>query len=108
MNNKHLLAQAESQFFAELSWMDRSLHRFARWANSPKIVCTSNGILCLVWLLLILPTITTWNKSILWVGFLSIWANFVSHYTAWITARVEVRTQEVQQRVATTPVVESS
>jgi len=63
---------------------------------SPKTIRNINGAFSLVWLALVIPTVTVWNKSILWVGFLSVWANFISHYTAYLAGRVEVREEQVQ------------
>jgi hypothetical protein len=43
----------------------------------------------LVWILLIVPTLLWWKESILWVALMSIWANIVGHFSAWIAARSE-------------------
>jgi hypothetical protein len=42
------------------------------------------------WILLIMPTLFWWKSSILWIGLMSIWANIVGHFSAWIAARSEV------------------
>jgi hypothetical protein len=36
--------------------------------------------LAFMWLLLMWPTTTSWKNSILWVGLISCYANFVSHW----------------------------
>lgn len=42
-----------------------------------------------VWMLLIVPTLVWWKESILWVAMMSIWANIVGHFSAWVAARAE-------------------
>lgn len=46
-----------------------------------------------VWVVAIIPTVTIWRESILWIAFMSIWANVVSHATAYEAARAK----ELQQ-----------
>jgi hypothetical protein len=43
-----------------------------------------------IWVLLIIPTLIWWKDSILWVALMSVWANVISHGTAWQAARAEV------------------
>lgn len=69
-----------------------------RWYNKPRFIRAVNGWFTLVWLTLVLPTVLVWRKSILWVAVLSIWANVISHYTAWLAARDEVRLERVEER----------
>lgn len=45
-------------------------------------------------MLLIIPTMIWWKDSILWVALMSVWANVVSHGTAWQAARAEVAAKE--------------
>lgn len=49
-----------------------------------------NFICTIVWVLLIFPTLLWWKESILWVALMSIWANIVGHFSAYIAARSEV------------------
>lgn len=42
-----------------------------------------------VWAALALPTILFWKESILWVAFMSLYANFVGHFGAWDAAKAE-------------------
>jgi hypothetical protein len=42
-----------------------------------------------VWALLAIPTVLLWKKSILWVAFMSLYANFIGHFSAWQAARAE-------------------
>lgn len=50
---------------------------------------TFNLIATGVWITLIVPTLLWWKESILWVALMSIWANVVGHYSAYIAARAE-------------------
>ena len=40
-----------------------------------------------VWVAMLLPTLLWWKESILWVTFMSLYANFVGHFGAWNAAR---------------------
>jgi hypothetical protein len=51
-------------------------------------------IAMLVWAALALPTILWWNQSILWVAFMSLYANFVGHMGAFDAARAEAAAGE--------------
>lgn len=42
-----------------------------------------------VWSLAAIPTLLWWRESILWVAFMSLYANFVGHLSAWAAARSE-------------------
>lgn len=42
-----------------------------------------------VWLLLLIPTLFWWKESILWVAFMSLYANVVGHWSGYQAARVE-------------------
>lgn len=73
--------------------------RIRHVVGSPKFIRTANGYLVLFWVTLVIPTLLLWSKSVLWVALLSIWANVISHYTAWLAARVEVRAEDLQGEV---------
>lgn len=64
--------------------------------TDPKFIKTINGWFVILWATLVVPTLLFWSRSVLWVALLSIWANLVSHYTAWLAARVEVRTEKLE------------
>ena len=55
------------------------------WLHS----ATTHLVLVAVWLLLLYPTFTVWQDSILWVAFISVYANVVSHWGAYQAARAE-------------------
>lgn len=46
-------------------------------------------VMMFVWAVLVVPTLLLWRESILWVAFMSLYANFVGHWSAWDGARAE-------------------
>jgi hypothetical protein len=50
--------------------------------------------LTVFWIVAILPTIIWWKDSILWVAFMSLWANIASHIAAWQAVRAEIKIDE--------------
>lgn len=42
-----------------------------------------------VWLLLLIPSITLWRNSLVWVVLMSWYANFVGHWSSYQAARAE-------------------
>lgn len=68
------------------------MSRFASVFGHPKFLRGLHGWLTLVWGTLIPITIvTTLKHSILWIALMSVWANFVGHFSSWQAARVEVK-----------------
>lgn len=45
--------------------------------------------LTLIWASLSIPTVLWWRESILWVAFISLYANMVGHWSAFQSARTE-------------------
>lgn len=45
--------------------------------------------LAVLWAILMIPTVTWWKDSVMWVGIISVYANFVSHWGAYQAARAE-------------------
>lgn len=43
----------------------------------------------MVWAILVVPTILWWKDSILFIGIVSVYANMISHWTAYQAARAE-------------------
>lgn len=64
----------------------------------PKFIRSVNGWFTVAWAIWFIPAIaiTGLRNSILLVAIYSIWANMISHYTAWMAARVEVRAEHVE------------
>lgn len=48
----------------------------------------------IVWLVLCLPSMLWWKNSIAWVILISLWANVIGHFTAYIAARGEESQQK--------------
>lgn len=46
-------------------------------------------MLALVWAVLAIPTVLWWRESILWVAFMSLYANVAGHWAAYQGARAE-------------------
>jgi hypothetical protein len=44
-----------------------------------------------VWALLVIPTVTVWPNSVLWVALMSAWANVMAHFAAYMAGRTEQR-----------------
>ena len=49
------------------------------------------------WLSMVVPTVLWWHDSILWVAFMSIWANVATHWGAWQASRAEVASIETER-----------
>jgi hypothetical protein len=47
-----------------------------------------------VWALLVIPTVTVWPNSVLWVALMSAWANVMAHFAAYMAGRTERREME--------------
>jgi hypothetical protein len=55
----------------------------------PKTFRRFHLVLMIVWALLLIPTLLWWHNSILWVAGMSLYANFVGHFSAWQAVRSE-------------------
>jgi hypothetical protein len=60
----------------------------------PRTLVRFHLSMMIIWALLGIPTILWWNQSILWVAFMSLYANFVGHFGGWDAARAEVSADE--------------
>lgn len=47
-----------------------------------------------LWALLAIPTVLWWKESVLWVAFLSLYANFASEFGAWHASGAERKIEE--------------
>jgi hypothetical protein len=56
----------------------------------PRSLARFHLVMMVVWALLGIPTVLVWKESILWVAFMSLYANFVGHFSGWDAARAEV------------------
>lgn len=59
-----------------------NLHRWMQWT----------------WGLLAIPTLLWWRESILWVAFMSLYANFVGHASAVEAAEAKLRAEQAEDR----------
>lgn len=68
---------------------------------SPSFIRKMNGWFTVFWACWFIPAVAAkpLRDSVFLVGVYSIWANVVSHYTAWLAARDEVRLERVEGRV---------
>lgn len=53
-----------------------------------------HGFMMFVWALLVIPTLLWWRESILWVAFMSLYANFVGHFAAFQAAHGEAKQEQ--------------
>lgn len=61
----------------------------------PAFLKAFHGWMTLIWGVLIPVTILTGLKgSIVWIALMSVWANFVGHFSSWQATRVEVKQDE--------------
>jgi hypothetical protein len=55
----------------------------------PRSLARFHLVMMVVWAALAIPTVLIWKQSILWVAFMSLYANFVGHFSGWDAARAE-------------------
>lgn len=48
-----------------------------------------HAVMMVIWPLLAIPTLVWWSGSVLWVAFLSLYANFASEFSAWHASRAD-------------------
>lgn len=56
---------------------------------TPKFFVRIHLILTVFWMLMAIPTMIWWKESILWVAFMSLYANVASHWAAYQASRTE-------------------
>lgn len=47
-----------------------------------------------VWAVLLIPTIMFWSQAILWLAIMSLYANFIGHFSAYQGARAEAKGED--------------
>jgi hypothetical protein len=52
-----------------------------------------------LWILLAVPSILLWSESILWVIFISLYANVASHFGAYQAAHAEKENEELMNQL---------
>jgi hypothetical protein len=55
----------------------------------PRSLVRFHLAMMIAWAGAAIPTVLWWNQSILWVAFMSLYANFVGHFSGWDAARAE-------------------
>jgi hypothetical protein len=66
--------------------------RFSSVFGRPAFLRGFHGWMTLGWGLLIPITVfSSLKSSIVWIALMSVWANFVGHFSSWQAARVEVK-----------------
>jgi hypothetical protein len=60
----------------------------------PRSLVRFHFVAMIIWALLAIPTVLIWRESILWVAFMSLYANFVGHFSGWDGARAEQSARE--------------
>jgi hypothetical protein len=70
--------------------------RFTAIFGRPAFLRGFHGWMTLGWGLLIPITVfSSLKSSIVWIALMSVWANFVGHFSSWQAARVEVKQDDV-------------
>lgn len=61
----------------------------------PKFLRAFHGWMTLIWAVLIpISVLTDLRESVFWIVLMSVWANFVGHFSSWQATRVEVKQDE--------------
>lgn len=60
----------------------------------PKFLRGFHGWATIVWAILIPISVLYLKDSIPWIVLMSVWANFVGHFSSWQATRVEVKQDE--------------
>lgn len=58
---------------------------------------TFHLVMSYLWMFMIIPTLLWWKSSILWVAAMSLYANFIGHWSAYQAARAERKADEVRE-----------
>lgn len=64
-------------------------------ARSPKArhLARFHLAMMVLWATFVIPTLLWWRESILWVAFMSLYANWVGHFSGWDAARAEEKAE---------------
>ena len=61
----------------------------ARWSPSPALLVRVHGALCIMWALLMVPSVLWWKESLIWVIIMSCYANFAGSMASLQAARAD-------------------
>jgi hypothetical protein len=73
----------------------------ALWLADPRVQVWFNGLMTVVWLIMMcLTPVFAHNlyAAVVWVSFISAWALFATHLGAWIAALVNVKAERIDNR----------
>lgn len=56
-------------------------------------------LLTILWATALVPTLLWWRNSILWVAFMSLYANIVGHWGAYQAARAEEMAKKAEREI---------
>ena len=74
------------------------MNKLIKLFQDPKFLRKFHGIMTVVWIFLLIPSLLFWSQSVLWVVLMSVWANIAGHWSAWQAARGEVKTDEQETK----------
>jgi hypothetical protein len=59
----------------------------------PKALIRFHFCMMIVWAILLIPTLLWWKESILWILIVSLYANWIGHFSAMDAARAEEKSE---------------
>jgi hypothetical protein len=70
----------------------------------PRFLKAFHGWMTLIWAVLIpISVFTDLRESVFWIVLMSVWANFVGHFSSWQATRIEVKQEDQINSVLSTP-----
>ena len=73
-----------------------NLKSFGTKLNSVEFLVRYHGVATSVWVILAVPSALWWHNSVMWVVFMSLYANIATEWGAWQAARAERRVKDMQ------------
>lgn len=67
---------------------------YDHWWQEPKFWVVYHGVATVVWLFLIIPTLTIWQDSVVWVAFMSVYAAHATHLGSFHASGAEKESDE--------------
>lgn len=74
--------------------MFKRLHKFL---SSPAVLRSVHGWLTVLWFVISIPAIMYWKESVPFLVFVSVYANFVGHFSSWQATRIEVEMEATKE-----------
>lgn len=69
------------------------MSRWIAYINDPRNHVKFNKIMLVAWMILLIPTLLWWQESIVWIVFMSWYANTVGHWSAYTSAKTEEKVE---------------